>query len=448
MKIINYALIVLLGLGFEIQNASGQTELSKLVNYTLKHSHDIKKSDLQLQESKYMRKEVIGQGLPQIEGSASYSKMMFDKFDIPASIYSMVPTQYAPLIDQLGNLNKLYMIDAGIQVTQLIYSQSYNVGLKTAMKTQELYAILKRHNDDEVIAEVANNYYQTGSLMLQLQTIEKSLDNLNGLFKIAELNYKNDMLKETELSRLKVTITNLDVTRQSIKNGINIQLNYLKALAGMSADSLLVINTSSFINNYEDNKPGIAFNIENVPAFQALLKQNEVYTQQVNLTKAKNYPTLAAYGKFNYSSYNTSSKIKKLTNMNTIGLNLSVPIFTSGSNYAKLKQSMLKQAQLNEDISKNKDLLTIDYNNALAEYQTARELLNVQKDNRELAQKVYKQTLLQYQEGMASLADLLNVNSDFLQADNSYNQQILKCKTSEVRILKASGNLNQLIEGK
>jgi len=47
---------------------------------------------------------------------------------------------------------------------------------------------------------------------------------------------------------------------------------------------------------------------------------------------------------------------------------------------------------------------------------------------------------------MASMADLLNVNSDFLQADNSLNQQILKCKTAEIKMLKSSGNLKSLIK--
>ena len=99
-------------------------------------------------------------------------------------------------------------------------------------------------------------------------------------------------------------------------------------------------------------------------------------------------------------------------------------------------------------IAKSKELLKIAFDNAQSAYQTAQEQLIVLKDNRELAQMVYQQTLLQYQEGMASMADLLNVNSDFLQADNSYNQQVLKCKTSEIQMLKASGNLKSLVSQK
>jgi len=141
-----------------------------------------------------------------------------------------------------------------------------------------------------------------------------------------------------------------------------------------------------------------------------------------------------------------SSDMSSITNYPTIGLSFSMPIFSSGVNYHKLKQSQVKQAQIQEDIAKTKDLLTVSYNNAYLEYQTANDLLTAQKENRELAQKVYNQTSMQYQEGMASMADLLNVNSDYLQADNSYNQQILKCKTAEIKMLQASGNLKSLVK--
>jgi outer membrane protein TolC len=253
------------------------------------------------------------------------------------------------------------------------------------------------------------------------------------------------LVKETELSRLKVTITNLEVTRQSLKNGVDIQINYLKALAGMPADTALNILPESFIANF-NSRPKVDFNIGNVPAYQVLMKQEELANQQISLDKAKYYPTLAAFGQFKFSSFGTTTKIDKINNQNTIGLNLKIPIFASGKNYYKVKQSILKHDQLVEDIEQSKQLLTIQYNNAYSELMTASSLLLVQKENRDLAEKVYRQTLLQYQEGMASLADLLNVNSDFLQADNTFNLQILKCKTSEVKMFKACGSLKMLSE--
>lgn len=440
-----FLFITVFWLGPLIHEVYGQTELKNLINYALEHSRAVKKADFQVEEGNFIRKEAVGYGLPQIEGSASYSKMMFEKIDIDSSIYKMVSSDYYPILDQLGSIDNFNSASAGVQVTQLIYSQAYWVGLRTAKKTQELYSILKNKSEEDVIAEVANAYYQTGSLMLQKKTLDKSIQNLKELSRIAELNFKNDLIKETEVSRLKVTITNLEVTHTTIQNGIQVQLSYLKALAGMPLDSVIQIDTASIIHNLDAKQMGREFTVENVPSYQALIKQYEVYEMQTKLSKAEYFPTLAAFGQFNYSSYSTSSSFDTWNNMNTIGLNLTVPIFTSGVTNAKVKQSLLKQKQLNEDILQTKDFLKVDYDNAFSDYQTSQKLLLVQRDNRELAQRVYNQTLQQYQEGMASLADLLNVNSDFLSADNSYNQQILKCKTSEIKMLKASGNLKLIL---
>ena len=235
-----------------------------------------------------------------------------------------------------------------------------------------------------------------------------------------------------------------EVTRKTIQNGITIQLNYLKALAGMPGDSTLNIDTSGMLVDFVSSKGIADFKVEDVPAYRSLLKQDEIYGQQVKLSKATYYPTLAAFGKFSYSAYHVSPFAKSSNNMNTIGLSLSVPIFTSGANASKVKQNLLKQAQLREDILKTSDLLTVSYKNAYLEYQATQDMLAAQKENKELAANVYNQTSLLYQEGMASMADLLNVNSDFLQADNSYNQQILKCKTAEIKMLKAAGRLKQI----
>ncbi len=468
MKIKTFAIFSVIASGLLCNRLSGQTKLTDLISYSLEHSRDVKKAELQRQEASYLYKEVRGNGLPQIEASASYSKMMLPEIEIPGGaderlggMLDMIINENVSadtkqgLKDQLtGSLNSLtgldamYTASAGIQVTQLIYSQSYWTGLKTARKTKELYSLLKTKTEEDVIAEVASGYYQAGSLMLQLGTIDKSLSNLKEIHRIAELSYQNDLTKETNVNRLKVTISNLQVTRQTIQNGVSIQLNYLKALAGMPADTLLNIDTTAMITDFVDSRNNGSFSVNDVPSYQVLLKQNEVYGQQIKSSQAKYYPTIAAFGQFNFSSYSTSASIEKFSNMNTIGLNLSVPLFTSGVNSSKVKQAKLKQAQLQEDILKTQDLLTVNYNNAYLEYQTSHDLLAAQKENRELAQKVYNQTSMQYQEGVASMADLLNVNSDFLQADNSYNQQVLKCKTSEINILKASGNLKSLVNNK
>ncbi len=423
-----------------------QNELNDLIRYALDHSHDVKKAALKQEEAMYQYRETRSKGLPQLEGKGSYSLMKLGGITSSLEgLSGMVPEDQAAQIGaMLSELDNIYSTSVGIQATQLIYSQAYWTGLKLAKKSEELYDILKEKSDEDVIAEVCDNYYQAGSLLMQLSSLNKSKANLEELYKLMELLYKNDMITEPEVSRVKVGIVNLETSIRTIKNAIEIQKNYIKALTGMPSDSTVTIDTTAIASTIIVKQES-GFDINNISAYQALLKQDEIYEGQVKSAQAELYPTLAAYAQLNYSSYGTKSKPEDLSNMSTIGLNLSIPIFSSGANRNKIKQYKIQRAQLQEDIQKNQQLLSIDYANAVSDYKTASELLAVQKDNCDLANRVYHQTFLQYQEGMASLADLLNVNNDYLKADNAYNQQIIKLKTAEVKMLKASGAIKQLI---
>jgi outer membrane protein TolC len=445
MKNIVKISVVFLGAMLFTGRVSGQTRLADLINYALEHSTEIKKANLQVEENSYMRKEIHGQGFPQIEAMGNYSMMGLPEITISDGLGQIIPQDLMPLLQQLSNINALYTASAGVQVTQLLYSQSYLVGLKTARKSIELYELLRNKTREDVIEEVANSYYQSLALMLQLNTIDKSLKNLKDLYHMAELSYRNDMIRENDVNRLKVAITNLEVNRQTVSNVIDIQLNYLKVLAGMPADMVVKPDTSLMAAVITTDALKTVFAVENVPSYQLLLKQSEINGNQILLAKSKYMPVVAAYGQFNFSSYNTTPGINHLSNMNTIGARLSVPIFTSGVNRSRIKQSMLRKEQTDETILKTKDLLNISYSNARSEYETAISLLDVQRENRNLSQKVYNQTSAQFREGMSSMADVLNVNSDFIQAENSYNQQILKCRFSEIKMLKSTGNLNLLI---
>lgn len=64
---------------------------------------------------------------------------------------------------------------------------------------------------------------------------------------------------------------------------------------------------------------------------------------------------------------------------------------------------------------------------------------------KELANKVYEQVKLQFDEGMASLTDLLNVETSLLEAETLFNQQLLRYKLAEIEILKTTGKLQSLI---
>jgi len=130
--------------------------------------------------------------------------------------------------------------------------------------------------------------------------------------------------------------------------------------------------------------------------------------------------------------------------LNRLGVTASIPIFSSGMRKNKLGQSKLQLRQIEETFNQTKQELGTGYQNAINSLWSSWKSLQVQKENKELSHEVYDQVKLQFDEGMASLTDLLNVESSLLDAENLYNQQMLKYHLSKVELLKATGSLNSL----
>jgi outer membrane protein TolC len=419
--------------------------LTDLLKHAIENSHTIKKAGLQQAETSSKKKEVIANGLPQVEGSLDYSRMGLPEISIPQETIDEFPEEISSLLSGLSDIKALHSSSAGVTVSQLLYSKSWLTGIKQARKAEDLYTILLQKTEEDIIHEVASNYYQVLMNYSNLNILNENIKNLEKLYDILKLQYENDFVKQTDVSRLKVTVTNLKTQRETLENGIQIQERVLKILAGIPVETTMQLDTA-ILSNMDYQKPVVTDYIPDLlPEYQALQKQTELASLQVESDKAAFYPNLAAFGQFTYSSYNTKFKFNDFYNMNTVGLKATIPIFSSGMKKQRVMQSQLKLQQNQEDFDLNRKYLETSYQNAVNSLYSAWLNLQDQQENKELANEVYGQVKLQFDEGMASLTDLLNVESSLLEAESLFNQQLLRYKLAEIELLKATGKLNTLI---
>ena len=50
-----------------------------------------------------------------------------------------------------------------------------------------------------------------------------------------------------------------------------------------------------------------------------------------------------------------------------------------------------------------------------------------------------------YQNGLASLTDLLTSETDLVAAQNSYNEALLNYKVAQIELIKSNGNIKSLL---
>ena len=90
--------------------------------------------------------------------------------------------------------------------------------------------------------------------------------------------------------------------------------------------------------------------------------------------------------------------------------------------------------------------MSLGYENAVTQINNNLLVLNSQKQNMELAEEVYKTTIENYNNGLASLTDLLSAENGLTDAQNNYLTTLLNYRLSEIQLLKAQGELNKLLE--
>ena len=422
--------------------------LQNLLEQAVVNNAEIKKAALQQSESKYKVKETVAQGLPQVSGKIDYTRMGIAGIDIPSSFVSELPPSVLPLLLQLKNINALHTVSSNVTVSELVYSQQYWTGIKQAKKARELYDILANKTKDEVVYDVAVVYYQLLNNYSSLETLGGIIQNLEKIEGVLELQYQNNLAKSTDVGRVKVQIANLKTNRQSLQDAIEIRKRILKIFCGVPLDKpMLVDSTDAVINHFQ--KPMIPqFSISQLPSYQIMMKQKELTGLKIKADQAKYYPNLAIFGRLNYGNYSTSFNLNSMSPSTTFGFEADIPIFSSGKRHSKVMQSKLELKELDEDFNTNTMQLGTNYENAVNALASSWKGLQDQQENKALANQVYGQVKLSFNEGMSSLTDLLSVESSLLDAENLYNQQLLKYRVASLEMKKATGSMLSIIHEK
>ena len=132
-------------------------------------------------------------------------------------------------------------------------------------------------------------------------------------------------------------------------------------------------------------------------------------------------------------------------NASSVSLNLRVPIFNGGATKSRIRQTETSIKKLNEDMANTSLALNLAYENARTQINNSIITLNAQKKNVQLAKEVFSNTQNNYNNGLASLTDLLNAETSMTEANNNYSSALLNYRVAEIQLIKSKGQLKSLI---
>lgn len=430
--------------------------LAEAQEYAINHNAEAVNAQLETQRSEGVVQEFKALGLPQVNGSVEFNHF----FDIPTSIlpdfispsvYGVLteeglvddsPTDFGPGIPaQFGTKNT---INAGLTANQLVYSGTYNLGLKAIKTYLERSKLDLSQKKIDVREQVANAYFGVKIIEENLKLLESSKTNLNKiLFETKALN-ENGFIEEIEVDRLRLSLANIDTQIDNIERQRKASLEGLKLMMGMRTQDQLILTEEleGYINNNTNllaEKAQIQNRIEN----RMLLLQAQFDTLEIKKVRSEYFPELVAFGNIGRSFQADDLKVFDSEWYPTalVGLTLSVPIFDGFRKKGVMNQKKVAQLQNNNTRMAFDKVFNVEVSTARAAYANALESMRNQKNNLQLADKIYRVSKIKYNEGLGSSLELTAAESQQNETRALYVQSLYELVLAINQLKKSLGKL-------
>ena len=431
--------------GFAQQAPSDTTynfTVADCVNYAYKFQHDVKNANLDVESAGYHVKEIIGQGLPQINGSASFT----DYIQLPTTL---IPGEF---VGQPGTTLKLkfgvtYQSALGVNATQILFDPNYIIGLQGRKTYKQLYDRSLTRTKIETNVNVTKAYYQVLVTVEQLKLLLANIAELKQQLDETVARNKQGFVEKIDVDRITVQYNSLVTNKENTIRLIALNYELLKFQMGMPIQAQLMLKDK--LENVA-LEPATADAVNDTTVYRnrieyALLEtQKKLDDYDLKSKKGQFLPKLTANAAYSASYQNNGfgNLYSTIFPSSYVGLNLSVPIFTGWQHVNQVKQSKITVLKAENDLYNMKNTVNLQVSQARITYINGLQTLNDQKKNMALAEEVLRVSKIKYQQGVGSSIEVTQAQTAVQEADNTYIQGLYDALVSKVDLDKAYGRIN------
>lgn len=435
-------LLILLTFG-GVTISAAQDTLRLSLNDALKMAQEnnlnIKNSQLDLKMAQKKIWETIAIGLPHVDGTAKYNYTPKVP-TLPASNFD--PNAKPGDVIELGvKQNIVY----DLTVSQLIFNGAYLVGLKASRVYYNMSAESLEKAQLEISESVTNTYFMILVAEESRKILKANLKNVNKTFEEIGETYKQGFVEKTDVDQLELTANTISNAIAQIGNNLEMAKRLLKIHLGLAENSNIILtdqlemedtqvaNLSALANEQFILEKSIDFKMLNTAELLAKYDYKREMTNSL--------PTLSAY-------YNHQEKWKTpafdFAPKDIIGINLSLPIFSSGQRSAMVSQKRMAFEKATNNKLYVSNTLLMQSSQLQNDLRTKLEKFQIQKKSKELSDVIYQRTLEKYKQGVSSSMELMTIQNQYLNSLTDYYQGIYDVVGAKTKIEKLF-NINQNI---
>ncbi|HHG83405.1 MAG TPA: TolC family protein, partial [Bacteroidetes bacterium] len=390
--------------------------LDQCIYYALKHQKNIENATFDKYLAEKRVKEIKGNGLPQVSGSAQFQHVV----KLPTSLiditrFQLDPTQVLPpnLPDSIrfasAQFGVNYNLSLGASVTQLLFDGSFFIGLKAAREFVDLQELNIRRTEIETQVAVTKAYYSALVNEERARLLRTNLKRLDKLLATTKGLFKEGFAEKVDVDRLTIAKNNLAQENRKISRLVDLGYDLLKFQMGMPIQENIRLDDK--ITN-SDQVPAISSLVldpasaENRLEMSILQQSIRLQERDAQRNRVGLFGTLVAFGNYNLQTFrprffSIETKDKWFPNY-FWGLSYNVTFFDGLQKRARIQKANLEVSKLRNQMAIFEQSVLLESRNASVGVTNAWTDVENARENQELAEEVYRISTTKYKEGVGS----------------------------------------------
>jgi len=434
--LILYTALILAKFGYA-QEVPSTLSLDEAIEFALENNRTAINAAKDIEAAEAQKWETTATGLPQINADIDYQYYIKQPVQVvPAEFFGGEPGEFQEVIFGTQQQASVFA-----RLDQKIFDGTYIVALQSAKVFLDISKNAKTKTDLEIRQSVINAY---GNVLLAKETVdilERNINVLeNNLFETTKI-YENGLEEEESVEQLQITLSGLKSNFNNTQRLKDIAYKMLNIVLGIEIDNKISL-TDDLETLAAKNQSLELLNMENNPKnnIDYIIAENEAKVNElkVKLERSKALPQLDAFinagyqvfdNEFTFLNNNTSWFGSSL-----IGVNLSIPIFSSGMRNASTQRAEINLEKSLNDLEQTQQRLKLEIESARSEYQFALEDYENKKDNLALAENIERKNQTKFFEGIAGSFELRQAQTQLYTAQQELLQAMLDVINSKAEL--------------
>ena len=361
---------------------------------------------------------------------------------LPKISSSVTGAYIAPNIDMMGmqlQMRGMYM--AGITMTQPIYAGGrIRAGMENYRKTKM-----------QVVADADIAYWSLIAVKWKVRMLRAYKAQMDTLYRQTQTGLDAGMATDNDLLRVQAKQGEINYQLNKAESGAELCNMSLCSVIGCSVDTRIV-PTDTIITTQPPS--GLSADITLRPELGLLGLQVKAAEHQVKMARVEILPTVGLSANYSYygniklnglaadAQGNYIPFTRKLDDgIGLVMASVSIPLFHWGEGLKKVKKAKLDLVNARLDLQQNARLLSIETRQAVQNLTDGYNLVQTAELSSRQAEENLRVMRDRYGQGLSTLTDLLDAQSQWQQAESNRIEALTQYKIYETEYLRCTGQL-------